>query len=82
MLKELTLKEFKDHFKAMFNPKTMRRLDMHWNSKPHKEQEDAAAHLVDNYPTGKKEKKHASLHSFKKAMGLYPDVAKANFARY
>jgi len=39
LLKELTCKEFKQHFKNMFNPKTMRRVDMHWNSKPHKEQE-------------------------------------------
>lgn len=37
LLKELTAKEFRDHFSALFSPKTMRRIDMHWNSKPHKE---------------------------------------------
>jgi secreted Zn-dependent insulinase-like peptidase len=82
MLKDLTLKEFKHHFEAVFDPKNMRRIDMHWNSKPHKVQEDAAAHIVDHYPTGKKEKKHLSLPAFKQSMGLYPDVYKANFARY
>jgi hypothetical protein len=59
----------------------MRRIDMHWNSKPHREQEELAQHLVDHYPTGKKEKKHDSVYALKKAMGLYPDVYKANFAR-
>lgn len=81
LLKELTLKEFKDHFARMFSFKTMKRLDMHWNSKPHQEQEEKAAHLVDNYPTGKKEKKHASVSALKKAMGLYPDLHKSNYAR-
>jgi secreted Zn-dependent insulinase-like peptidase len=82
LLKDLTCKEFKQHFKNMFNPKTMRRVDMHWNSKPHKEQEATAAHLVDHYTTSKKEKKHESVYAFKKAMGLYPDVFKANFIRH
>ena len=82
MLKELTLKEFKKHFASMFGFKTMRRVDMHWNSTAHKEQEATAAHLVENYSTGKKEKKHASIDAFKRSMGLYADTYKANFARY
>lgn len=81
MLKELTCKEFKQHFENMFSPKSMRRVDMHWNSKPHQEQESQAAHLVDHYCTGRKEKKHETLYAFKKAMGLYPDVYKANYCR-
>lgn len=82
MLKELTLKEFQKHFANVFSHKTMRRVDMHWNSEAHKEQEANAKHLVDNYQISKKEKKHTSIDAFKRAMGLYADTYKANFARY
>lgn len=81
LLKELTAKEFRDHFKTLFSSKTMRRIDMHWNARPHREQEENNQHLVENYPTGKKEKKHESVYALKNSMGLYPDVYKANFAR-
>ena len=65
----------------IFSPEKAKRLDMHWNSKAHKEQEELAQHLVQNYSTGKKEKKHQSIASFKKSMGLFQDTFKSNFAK-
>ena len=65
----------------MFDPEKAKRIDIHWNSKPHKEQEDLAQHLVSHYSTGKKEKKHATLASLKKSMGLFTDTFKSNFAK-
>ena len=41
LLKELTLKELKKHFKKLFHPDQANRLDVHWNSKSHKEQEES-----------------------------------------
>ena len=42
MLDELELEEFQAHFAKLFESATARRLDIHWNSTPHKEQEEIA----------------------------------------
>lgn len=56
---------------------------MHWNSAHHKEQEELANHLLQNYThaVSAKEKQHKTVASLKNSMGLYPDTFKSNFAK-
>ena len=56
---------------------------MHWNSTFHKEQEELAKHLLENYTHANpvKEKQHKTVATLKNSMGLYPDTYKSNFAK-
>jgi secreted Zn-dependent insulinase-like peptidase len=83
LLKELTLEDFQNHFASLLEPKQSARLDMHWNSAHHKEQEELAKHLLENYTHAVpiKEKQHKTVSSLKNSMGLYPDTFKSNFAK-
>jgi secreted Zn-dependent insulinase-like peptidase len=81
-LKSLTVDEFKAHFERVFFSEThSKRLDFELNSPKHKEaQSEWKAKNEEKY--GKRIEVEGSLQTFKKMMGLHPDLFKANFASY
>jgi secreted Zn-dependent insulinase-like peptidase len=71
-LKQITKEDFKDYFSSMFVVENNKRLDIHYNSKVHEDQEKAAVELKQNvYPT---------LFDFKEMNSYFADPIKANYA--
>jgi len=81
-LKDLTLEQFKNHFeKTFFSEEHSKRLDFELNSATHAEgQAEWKAKNLEKY--GKRIEVQGSLQTFKKMMGLHPDLFKANFASF
>ena len=81
-LKSLSVEQFKQHFERVFFSETQsKRLDFELNSAKHAEaQAEWKAKNDDKY--GKRIEVEGSLQTFKKMMGLHPDLFKANFASY
>jgi insulysin len=83
-LKELTLDQFKAHFERVFFSEThSKRLDFELNSATHKEgQAEWKAKNAEKYGKRTEVALDGSLQTFKKMMGLHPDLFKANFASF
>ena len=81
-LKDLTLEHFKNHFeKTFFSEEHSKRLDFELNSATHAEgQAEWKTKNLEKY--GKRIEVQGSLQTFKKMMGLHPDLFKANFASF
>ncbi len=83
-MKELTLDQFKAHFeKTFFSEVHSKRLDFELNSVTHAEgQAEWKAKNLEKYGPRTEVPAGASLQTFKKMMGLHPDLFKANFASF
>ncbi len=77
LLKTITKEEFQHFFDCMFNSGS-KRVDIRYNSKAHKEMEEACEFKNG----GCAEKCYDSLASFKAAMDSYPDEAKTRFVSH
>jgi len=74
-LRELTKADFQAYFeKIFFTPETVKRLDIHFNSEAHKQQEEESEFKI----TDGSEHKHKSLSSLKRNNGYYADPFKFN----
>ena len=74
MLKTITKEEFQSFFESLFFTEA-KRIDIRYNAKAHKEQEEACEFKSG----GVAEKRHESLTAFKEALGVYPDQISTNF---
>ena len=81
-MKALTVDHFKAHFERTFFGEHSKRLDFELNSELHKEAQAEWRAKNDEKWGGQRIEVKGGLPTFKKMMGLHPDLFKANFASY